>query len=648
MKDSTNRNGLEITETVSVAGSVAGSVFAVFSQQLIYAAAPLSLALSLSLINRRRFEQALQENITAVSSEMGTRVTHVGQQLSAQMQSVRTSVETLSAVPIPAPFDPTNLEQQIEELKTALIHTKQITSQSATKQEIEDFNQKIKQLQAYVISLTEAFNQRSELEQIEQLSQTTTQLQQHVSALPPIPAPFDPTGLEQQIQQLQAGVSSLTEAFNQRSELQQIEQLSQSTAQVQEHVSALPPIPAPFDPTGLEQQIQQLQACVSSLTEAFNQRSELQQIEQLSQSTAQVQEHVSALPPIQAPFDPTGLEQQIQQLRQSTAQVQEHVSALPPIPAPFDPTGLEQQIQQLQAYVSSLTEAFNQRSELQQIEQLSQSTAQVQEHVSALPPYFDTSDLKQEIQLIRAELQSLRQQVESSTPPAETVNGGQTGLAHPELNRKLPRLPQLFKSFAQMQHQLVKLQRLTAKSDKRSLLPKADRTTVPPQEQLSELSPITHRVASSNGTQLTTSLKNQRLSVEALMAMAEARGIGKEFQMVIQAAKKHHLTLNPWPTNLMVSPAAHLLSTARRNSSQCLFIISGQPAMDGKVRLWVSTHAIAKFYPVRQQTVTSLLGFDGWREMDKAQIEEFVASLNRLFEEASVLIKPGKVEKPGL
>ena len=426
MKDSTNRNGLEITETVSVAGSVAGSVFAVFSQQLIYAAAPLSLALSLSLINRRRFEQALQENITAVSSEMGTRVTHVGQQLSAQMQSVRTSVETLSAVPIPAPFDPTNLEQQIEELKTALIHTKQITSQSATKQEIEDFDQKIKQLQACVSSLTEAFNQRSELQQIEQLSQTTTQLQQHVSAL---------------------------------------------------------------------------------------------------------------------------------------------------------------------------------------------------------PPYFDTSDLKQEIQQIRAELQSLRQQVQSSTPPAETVNGGQTRLAHPKLNGKLARLPQLFKSFAQMQHQLVELQRLTAKSD---------RTTVPPQEQLSELSPITHRVASSNGTQLTTSLKNQRLSVEPLMAMAEARGIGKEFQMVIQAAKKHHLTLNPWPTNLMISPAAHLLCTARRNSSQCLFILSGQPAMDGKVRLWVSTHAIAEFYPVRQQTVTSLLGFDGWREMDKAQIEEFVASLNRLFEEASV------------
>ncbi|OKH44868.1 hypothetical protein NIES2130_37650, partial [Scytonema sp. HK-05] len=198
MKDFTNRNGLEITETVSVAGSVAGSVFAVFSQQLIYAAAPLSLALSLSVINRRRFEQALQENITAVSSEMGTRVTHVGQQLSAQMQSVRTSVETLSAVPIPAPFDPTNLEQQIEELKTALIHTKQITSQSATKQEIEDFNQKIQQLQACVISLTEAFNQRSELQQIEQLSQSTAQLQEQVSALPPIPAPFDPTGLEQQ------------------------------------------------------------------------------------------------------------------------------------------------------------------------------------------------------------------------------------------------------------------------------------------------------------------------------------------------------------------------------------------------------------------------------------------------------------------
>jgi hypothetical protein len=50
------------------------------------------------------------------------------------------------------------------------------------------------------------------------------------------------------------------------------------------------------------------------------------------------------------------------------------------------------------------------------------------------------------------------------------------------------------------------------------------------------------------------------------------------------------------------------------------------------VLLWLSSQAFADFYPVMQMTVTSILGFDGWVEMGKGEIEQFVASLNRLFE----------------
>ncbi len=53
----TKRSWLEILEYLSVAGSVAGSVAAIATQQIVYAATPLSLSAVLSLANRRRLAQ---------------------------------------------------------------------------------------------------------------------------------------------------------------------------------------------------------------------------------------------------------------------------------------------------------------------------------------------------------------------------------------------------------------------------------------------------------------------------------------------------------------------------------------------------------------------------------------------------------------
>jgi tetratricopeptide (TPR) repeat protein len=53
----TKRSWLEILEYLSVAGSVAGSVAAIATQQIVYAATPLSLSVVLNLANRRRLAQ---------------------------------------------------------------------------------------------------------------------------------------------------------------------------------------------------------------------------------------------------------------------------------------------------------------------------------------------------------------------------------------------------------------------------------------------------------------------------------------------------------------------------------------------------------------------------------------------------------------
>ncbi|HCF29526.1 MAG TPA: hypothetical protein DEV81_20505, partial [Cyanobacteria bacterium UBA11049] len=63
-----NRSWLDIAEYASLAGSVAGSIVAVASQQVVYAAAPLTLAMSLSLVNRQRLQQQSQQQTNAIAN----------------------------------------------------------------------------------------------------------------------------------------------------------------------------------------------------------------------------------------------------------------------------------------------------------------------------------------------------------------------------------------------------------------------------------------------------------------------------------------------------------------------------------------------------------------------------------------------------
>jgi hypothetical protein len=65
-------NWLKLAEYASVAGSALGTLAAVFSGQILYAAAPLTVALSLNLVNRQRFEEQIREGNKSAIADVHT------------------------------------------------------------------------------------------------------------------------------------------------------------------------------------------------------------------------------------------------------------------------------------------------------------------------------------------------------------------------------------------------------------------------------------------------------------------------------------------------------------------------------------------------------------------------------------------------
>ncbi|WP_228042455.1 MULTISPECIES: hypothetical protein [unclassified Tychonema] len=61
---------LELAEYASIAGSAIGTIAAGLSGQILYAAAPLTAAISLNIANRQRFEQQMQQKANSALAEV--------------------------------------------------------------------------------------------------------------------------------------------------------------------------------------------------------------------------------------------------------------------------------------------------------------------------------------------------------------------------------------------------------------------------------------------------------------------------------------------------------------------------------------------------------------------------------------------------
>ncbi|MBE9226144.1 hypothetical protein IQ264_11985 [Phormidium sp. LEGE 05292] len=555
MKASNENNGLRVAEKISVGASVAGTLAAVWSQQMIVAAAPLTLALSLNLINRGKFQQKLEDDITAIVSEMDNRIQQVDKEVAGEMRSLQASVQDLS------------------------LSSKNVDPQPI-KAEISD-------LQKQFVSLEEA------------LSNVTSTITKEKPAIPPNLATFDPTYLEQQIYdlkaaivelegiihqneekdkiaKLQADIAKLSADFQERTELHEITELRKSTALIQQRIAELPTTTASVDTSYLDQEINQLKQNLAQLNSEFKER-ELQQVSELRQITDTVQERLATLT--------------------STTS--------------FDASNLERDIKQLKDYFAALSVEVRERSESQQIAEIRQIVETLQQKLAAQTteletgkPEFNSSYLEQENQQLKLEIASLKQQLTTS-------------------NEQVAMIPQLLENFAQMQQQLQELQQKTEK-----LTPKIPQ--FPPSKAPKPVQKKNDSFAISRFTDFATYYNSGKLSLESILRIAEENGIGEEFQSILKIASQHQLTFASWPTNLMISPPKNRMLSATSNCSKCLFIVSAKPSDEGKLKVWLSPNAIAKFYPTNKHNLSLIFGEEGWREMGKAEVENFVATLNQL------------------
>lgn len=619
MTADSNHNGLkvvEVTEYITVAGSVAGTLAAMASQQFIYAAAPLTLALSLNLFTRRKFEQNLQQSMSTVLSEMSTRVRQVDQELSEEIRTLKASERENST-------------------------SSQTVNLTPIQQDISQLQKRFDTLEQAITSFTSSGKEPNSIEA----------------------GSFNPSYLEAQIEQLQTNISSVTTAFNERQELQRIEELRQIAEEIQQQLSVLNVSSASADSSYLEKQIQQLQKNIASTSDVLNQR-----VEQVRKITSEVQYHLSTLPPQPASFDASYLEKQIQDLQATFTQTEETTRA--------NLTQLEQQNMQLQDALQSLTKALNEGSIPKEIEELKEMTGKIEQQALVESTVFDASYLETEIQQLKQEIQLLRQ-----LPISEDFTTENDITFSQYLSAKMRRLAGCFthikNELFQVNEPVVSSHVKTAIADEvesqsePEIEPKPEPESVTnkldsaltnltesivaktwqifesssPQEQnlldveqvntvdnptVEVLSDEDMEVISQAENELKTTSENKTIGIEKLVEMAENNGIGKSFKMVLEAAQKLELTLNTWPTNLMISPANHFLSSAQKNTSQCLLIFSIKPTKEGKVLLWLSTSSFVEFYHLERENVTANLGADGWHEMDESEVEEFVSKLNQL------------------
>jgi len=238
-----SRSWLEIAEYASLASFVAGSIAALASQQVLYAAVPLILALSLNLVNRHR----------------------EGQQTRLYISSTVANVHQVVQ----------SLHQQVQALPSEPVDLSPIT------QSLSELTQKTE-------TLTRQFNARPETQAIAQVqAELQTKIDQLNQQMHDLPAPFDPGALEQRLTELErknhsinsSDVSSLVsavESLQSDSSLttEALARLSSRLSALALWLDSLPTPPEPVDLSGIQLAIKDLNAKLCDLSEQFNARPE--------------------------------------------------------------------------------------------------------------------------------------------------------------------------------------------------------------------------------------------------------------------------------------------------------------------------------------------------------------------------------------
>lgn len=168
-----NRSWLDIAEYASLAGSAAGTIATIASQQAVYAAAPLTLAMSLSFINRQRLQQQSQQQTDAIAN------------MCQEVRSVHNKIQVLPP------------QERVNDVEASICKLEQTVVDVDTRRQLD--------------TLVQAFKNRPEIEEIGRLKETLSHLLNRLEQLPPPVEPFNPVPLELKIEKIERSVASLQE-----------------------------------------------------------------------------------------------------------------------------------------------------------------------------------------------------------------------------------------------------------------------------------------------------------------------------------------------------------------------------------------------------------------------------------------------------
>jgi hypothetical protein len=375
------RSWLEIAEYVSLACFVAGSIAALASQQLAYSAVPLTLALALNLVNRHRFEQQTRLSSRSTVAD----VNQVVQSLNEANAELTHKTETLAQL-----FHSRPELEQIEELQQAIA-----ALPPPPKVDFSPITQSLEQLEQKTETLTQQFNARPETEAIAQLTNQLNTLVLRLDNLPNPPEPVDLSGIEAEIATLKVQLqgidfSPITSSVAQvKASLQT--QIDQVKGQMQD-------LPAPFDPSALEQRLAELERKNHSIF-SDDVSSLVSVVKRLQSDKALIEEVTSRitcqLDALAQEFSARPETEAVAQLTNQLEALAQRLDNLPTPPEPVDLSGILGEIADLNTQLGGLIEQFNARPETTAIQRLDGMIATTLQRLDELPLPTDPVDLSQ-------------------------------------------------------------------------------------------------------------------------------------------------------------------------------------------------------------------------------------------------------------
>jgi predicted nucleic acid-binding Zn-ribbon protein len=398
---------LEIAEFVFIAGSAV----ALISGQLVFAAVPLTLALLLSILNRRRAQQELRYLTRSATSQ--------AHQANQVIQSIHQQVQALPAI-----------NNQLNALN-------QQFNQRPERQGVEQLEREVTQLTEQMHGVSSRLDNLGTFPEAdlngmgEVITYINSQLDTLTSRFDNLPTPqeVDLTGVEQAIADITDQLNTLTLRSQQEVDLTGVEQV---IADINSQLNTLTlrfdnlPTSSEVNLTAIEPAIAQIHSQLDTLNQQFHQRPEAQALEHLESEISVFTEQLNAvflhLDNLSSPkdVDLTRVEQSITDMNGQLDAFAEQLNNLQ-IPFEVDLTGVEQSITHINDRLEILSQQFNQRPETQALTQLEHVIPQFQEQLNAVtvrldktststPTEVDQSGVEAAIADIKGQLDTLNEQ----------------------------------------------------------------------------------------------------------------------------------------------------------------------------------------------------------------------------------------------